>query len=232
MLDSSERMLLRDERAWRGAAGGVEAHAVRAPLEGAPLPFADASFDLVLSSMALHWVNDLPGVFAEALRVLRPDGCLLMVLPGGETLQELRASFFAAESAADGGVSPRASPMVAVADAGNLLTAAGFALCTVDADTFTIEYPSAAALFRHLRAMGESNAALGARGGARPALLRAAGAHYEREFPGEDGAGVSATVQLIFAIGWKPAPTQPQPRARGSVPKGFGERKAVAAGCA
>ena len=32
------------------------------------LPFAPESFDLIVSGMALHWVNDLPGVFAQARR--------------------------------------------------------------------------------------------------------------------------------------------------------------------
>jgi len=35
---------------------------------------------------------------------------------------------------------------------------------------------------------------------------------------------VRATFQVIYAIGWAPAPSQPRPRERGSVPKGFGMR--------
>lgn len=30
------------------------------------LPFPDGTFDLVMSSQSLHWVNDLPGLFKEA----------------------------------------------------------------------------------------------------------------------------------------------------------------------
>jgi NADH dehydrogenase [ubiquinone] 1 alpha subcomplex assembly factor 5 len=106
-------------------------------------------------------------------------------------------------------------------------TAAGFALTTVDADTFTLEFPSPRALFRHLQAMGESNAALGMRQGARRKLLARAEAIYQRDFASEESGdgSVVATVQLIFMIGWKPAASQPLPKARGSVPKGFGQRK-------
>jgi NADH dehydrogenase [ubiquinone] 1 alpha subcomplex assembly factor 5 len=61
-----------------------------APMEGEPLPYDDASMDVVLSSMALHWVNDVPGVLAEVKRVLKPDGVFIGALLGGDTLMELR----------------------------------------------------------------------------------------------------------------------------------------------
>lgn len=70
------------------------------------LPFADASFDLVVSNMALHWVNDLPGCLIQVKRALRPDGLFLAAMLGGETLHELRASLMHGEMEIQGGVSP------------------------------------------------------------------------------------------------------------------------------
>ncbi|MCW5747439.1 MAG: methyltransferase domain-containing protein, partial [Alphaproteobacteria bacterium] len=54
------------------------------------LPLAPASVDLVLSALALHWVNDLPGARMQIRRALRPDGLFLAALLGGETLWQLR----------------------------------------------------------------------------------------------------------------------------------------------
>ena len=45
------------------------------------LPFAPASFDLVVASLSLHWVNDLPGALIQLRQALRPDGLLLASLP-------------------------------------------------------------------------------------------------------------------------------------------------------
>ena len=81
--------------------------------------------------------------------------------------------------------------------------------------------------------MGESNAALEMRQGVRRRLLARAAELYVRDFgvseaddgAAEAGVAVPATVQVIYGIGWKPAPEQPQPRKRGSVPSGFGQRK-------
>ncbi|GMI33726.1 hypothetical protein TeGR_g342 [Tetraparma gracilis] len=83
--------------------------------ETLPLPFPDASFDLVVSSMALHWVSDLPGTFREVNRVLKPDGAFLVAVPGGQTLPELRSSLLLAEQERDGGVSAHTGPFVDVA---------------------------------------------------------------------------------------------------------------------
>ena len=58
--------------------------------EESPLPFDNATFDLVASSLSLHWVNNVPGVLREILRVLKPDGVFIATILGGETLCELR----------------------------------------------------------------------------------------------------------------------------------------------
>ena len=55
------------------------------------LPFAPGSFDLVVASLSLHWVNDLPGALIQLRQALRPDGLLLASLPALGTLAELRA---------------------------------------------------------------------------------------------------------------------------------------------
>ena len=121
------------------------------------LPFADQSFDLVVSGLALQFVNDLPGTLVQVRRALKPDGLLLAAMLGGATLNELRASLLLAEEEVEGGASPRVAPFADVRDLGALLQRAGFALPVVDADTVTVTYPDALALMRELRAMGATN---------------------------------------------------------------------------
>ena len=59
------------------------------------LPFRDASLDLVVSALALQFVNDLPGALIQIRRALKPDGLLLAAMVGGESLAELREAFAA-----------------------------------------------------------------------------------------------------------------------------------------
>jgi NADH dehydrogenase [ubiquinone] 1 alpha subcomplex assembly factor 5 len=180
------------------------------------LPFAPASFDVVLSALALHWVNDLPGALLQLRQALKPDGLLLASLLGGETLTELRQALIDAEVAEEGGLSPRVSPFADSRDLGGLLQRAGFALPVVDSDRITVTYPDALALMRELRAMGESNAIVERRRSVtrRATLLRAAALYAER-FGQPDGR-IPATFEIITLTGWAPHASQPKPLRPGS----------------
>ncbi|KAG8584025.1 hypothetical protein GDO81_008640 [Engystomops pustulosus] len=123
------------------------------------LPFKDNTFDLVVSSLSLHWVNDLPRAFQEIYRVLKNDGVFIGAMFGGETLYELRCSLQLAEIEREGGFSPHVSPFTAVNDIGNLMGRAGFNMLTVDTDEIQVHYPGMFELMKDLQGMGESNCA-------------------------------------------------------------------------
>lgn len=180
------------------------------------LPFAESSFDLVLSCLSLHWVNDLPGALVQIRRALKPDGLFLAAMLGGETCRELRTALAEAEAACEGGLSPRVSPFVDVRDAGALLQRAGFALPVVDCDTITVSYADPLKLMRDLRLMGEGNALIERRKGfTRRATMMDAAARY-REMFGDERGRVTATFQAITMTAWAPHPSQPKPLAPGS----------------
>ncbi|MBI3503729.1 MAG: methyltransferase domain-containing protein [Proteobacteria bacterium] len=179
------------------------------------LPFADGSFDLIVSCLSLHWTNDLPGALLQARRALKPDGLFLAAILGGETLGELRRALIDAEVAETGGAGPRVSPFADVRDAGALLQRAGFALPVVDADTITVSYENALDLMRDLRGMGEANAIVERRKDftRRSTLLRAA-AIYEDLFA--DEGRMPATFQILNLTAWAPHASQPKALRPGS----------------
>ncbi len=175
------------------------------------LPFADSSFDLVLSCLSLHWVNDLPGALAQVRRALKPDGLFLASMLGGDTLGELRSALAEAEAAQPGGPGPRVSPFAGVRDAGHLLQRAGFALPVVDSDTIQVSYAEPLKLMRDLRLMGEANALSERRKGfTRRATIMDAGVRY-REMFGDGQGRIPATFQTITMTAWAPDPSQPKP---------------------
>ncbi len=122
------------------------------------LPFRDGSLDLVVSALALQFVNDLPGALIQIRRALKPDGLFLAAMLGGDTLTELRQSFAEAESQIEGGVSPHVAPFTDVREMGTLLQRAGLALPVTDVDRLTVRYSSAFTLMAELRRMGATNA--------------------------------------------------------------------------
>lgn len=180
------------------------------------LPFADASFDLVVSGLSLQSVNDLPGALAQIRRALKPDGLFLAAMLGGRTLHELRSAFAQAESDISGGASPRVAPFADIRDLGGLLQRAGFALPVTDLDTVTVRYADMFALLRDLRAMGATNA-LAERSRkplARAALMRAAKVYAERF--ADAGGRLRATFDIVWLSGWAPHDSQQKPLKPGS----------------
>ncbi|MGI8526072.1 MAG: methyltransferase domain-containing protein [Pseudolabrys sp.] len=180
------------------------------------LNLAPASFDLVVSALALQFVNDLPGVFAQIRRALRPDGLLLAALAGGETLTELRQAFAAAESEIEGGLSPRVAPFADLRDLGGLLQRAGFALPVIDSERVTVRYDNVFALMADLRRMGATNVlAERRRVPLRSATLQRMVEIYAGRFSDSDGR-VRATFEIIWLSGWAPHEGQQQPLKPGS----------------
>ncbi|MEO0633726.1 MAG: methyltransferase domain-containing protein [Pseudomonadota bacterium] len=179
------------------------------------LDLAEASHDLIVHSLSLHWANDPVGQLIQCRRALRPDGLLLALALGGQTLHELRACLAQAEAQVTGGLSPRVAPMAELRDLGALLQRAGLALPVADALPLTLEYRDMWHLMRDLRAMGEGNAlASRLRHPSRRAIFDMAAGIYADAFP--SNTGIRATFEIVTLTGWAPDSSQPQPLRPGS----------------
>lgn len=189
-------------------------------------PVLDKSVDLIVSNLAIHWVNDLPGVLSQSFRALKDDGLFIASMFGENTLFELRHAFVLAELERDGGVSPHVSPFAGIGDMGNLLSRAGFSLPAVDQETITIRYKDPYLLMHELGAMGEQNAAAVKRPFTNRDTLHAAAAIYQEMYGDEDGS-VPATFQILYLTGWTPHDSQPKPKRRGSATHSFKDMDAL-----
>lgn len=67
-----------EEAARRARARGVD---VRVVVPGEPLPFEDASFDMVWAGEVVTHVADLAPLLSEVRRVVRPEGRVLVTVP-------------------------------------------------------------------------------------------------------------------------------------------------------
>jgi SAM-dependent methyltransferase len=168
------------------------------------LPFAENTFDLAVSALSLHHVNDLPGALIQIRRALKPGGLFLAILPGANTLKELRLCVIHASAEQGFALSPRISPFVEVRDAGALLVRAGFTLPVADSDTLEVRYTDAFKLMNDLRGMGESNVLEARQRSLTPrGQLAAIAEYYQSHFVAQDGT-LPATFEFITMTGWKP----------------------------
>jgi NADH dehydrogenase [ubiquinone] 1 alpha subcomplex assembly factor 5 len=164
------------------------------------LPFAPGSFDLIVASLSLHWVNDLPGALIQLRQALRPEGLLLASLPALGSLGELRIALTEAEAEITGGASPRVSPFPELRDCAHLLQRAGFALPVADLEDVRLLYADPFALLTDLRAAGETNAIRHrARSVPSRGLFPAALARLPTK-----GDRVAVTLRMAVMTGWAP----------------------------
>ncbi|KAK4541435.1 hypothetical protein LTR36_008036 [Oleoguttula mirabilis] len=222
--DTSATLLHRDQDEAFNSEINLTRHVLTSPEY---VPYEPATFDLALSSLSLHWINNLPSVLTQIHTALKPDAPFLAAMSGGDSLYELRGSLQLAETERLGGVGTHTSPLADVRDVGNLLSRAGFKLLTVDVDDIVVDYPSIFALMADLQAMGEANAALrrDARGIGRDVLL-AAEAIYREMYGEEQEDGrvtIPATFRTIYMIGWKEGGAQPKPLERGTGQTNLGD---------
>ncbi len=158
------------------------------------LPFDDASFDLVFTSLMLQWLQPPDVALHEIRRVLKPGGLLLASTFGPETLQELRNAW----ASADTGV--HVNEFVDMHDLGSALARAGFTEPVLDVDRHLQHYTDARALMRELKAVGAHNLHPQRYRGltGRHAFHRMNAAYDSLRKPG----GLPATWQVIYAVGW------------------------------
>lgn len=162
------------------------------------LPLAAACADLVVSNLALQ-SHGAERVFAEAARVLRPEGLLLFSTLGPDTLKELRVAFIA--SGSDGA---HVHAFADMHDLGDALVHAGFASPVMEMEVVTIEYSGVEALVRDLRASGSNNV-LAHRG--RGLLGRARWRRMVERYESlRRGAALPATFEIIYGHAWKTTP--------------------------
>lgn len=166
------------------------------------LPLPEASVDVLFSNLCIQWIDDLPALFDEFRRVLRPGGYLAFSTFGPDTLHELRAAWASADR------TPHVSQFADIARIGDALIAAGFRDPVLDSEYLTQHHASASDLMRELKAIGATNAdARRTRGLTGKAQFRRALDAYESFRV--DGV-LPATYEVISAHAWGPQPGQPR----------------------
>ena len=159
---------------------------------------ASASFDLVFSSLAMQWSNDLGVTLGEFARVGRPGTLLMFASFGPGTLQELAASWRDIDER-----HAHVHRFVDMHDVGDAMLRAGFADPVVDAETIRMEYQTFRRLLEDLREIGASNAETGRRRGLMtPGQLRRLEASYREH--GFENERFIASYEVVYGHAWLP----------------------------
>jgi len=158
------------------------------------LPIQSATVDLICSNFAFQWANDLPQLFTECLRVLKPGGLLMFSTLGSDTLKELRYAWSTVDQ------SPHVSPFIDMHDIGDSVLHSGFLEPVMDVDQMCLTYATVDQLMYDLKHLGAHNAShqqhWGLTGKARMQAMREA---YEK-FRQEDV--LPASYEVVYGHAW------------------------------
>jgi len=171
-------------------------------------------YDLIISGLDLHTVDDVPGRLMQIKTALKPDGLFIGALFGGDSLADLRAALYHADSHILGGVSARVYPFMTHMQAASLMQRAGFALPVIDIDRVKVSYSRIQRLISDLRDLGDTNI-LHARD-PKP-LGKAYYAYLENSMKTDDETGkIMTQFEIYWLTGWSPHDSQQKPLKPGS----------------
>lgn len=115
------------------------------------------TFDLIVSNLSLHMVNEIPQTLLQYNNMLNPAGFFLATMFGGKTLKNFRDLLYQTELDIKNGASPKIIPFIDMKDAGALLQKAKFYNVITDIEEVEVSYADPIRLMKHLKEIGQSN---------------------------------------------------------------------------
>jgi malonyl-CoA O-methyltransferase len=173
-------------------------HLVNADAER--LPFADGSFDLVLSTSTFQWLTTLDHAFAEVQRVLAPGGLFCFALFGEKTLFELRDSYRMALQVQGG--ADRSHSFFSASEVLSALQRVGFSEPGAISEMEVEWHSDVPELLRSLKRIGAGSAApVAAQGLSQRRVMLEMMEEYRKSY-GKDGA-IPASYEVVYGVGRK-----------------------------
>lgn len=177
--------------------------------EATALPLPDHSVDVLHSNLCFQWIDDLPALFGECVRVLRPGGLLAFSSFGPDTLKELRAAWAAVDQHS------HVSRFLDMHDVGDAMLNAGLRGPVLDVDRYTLTYSEPRALLKELKGLGATHA-----DAARERHLTGK-SHYRGMLAAYEAMRVDgripATWEVVTAHAWGPPPGQARRTPEGEI---------------
>ncbi len=167
------------------------------------LPQTPESFDLILSNLSFHFINEIPQFLFQIKNLLKPNGVFIASFFGEENLSQLAHVLYETENEIYGGISPRMPPTIDVKTAANLFAKAGFQNPISDFAKIEVEYSEPLNLLKDLKNMGQGNILTKrSRKFFTKKFLQKISENYRKTYATSEG-GVAATFEIVTVTGWK-----------------------------
>lgn len=161
------------------------------------------SFDLIISNLNFHFINEIPQFLISAKNALKKDGIFIASFFGEENLRELAHVLYKSEMEIYSGVSPMMPPTIDVKTAAMILQKAGFLSPISDFEKIAVEYDEPLKLLYDLKFMGQGNILnnRSKRFFSRRFLNKIL-ENYKNLYKNSDDS-INATFEIVTIVGWK-----------------------------
>ena len=156
------------------------------------LPFRDNLFDLVWSSSAIQWSDNLPIVLKHINRILKPSGFFIFSTFGPETLKELRMINEVLYN------HPKTNNFLDLKDIRDFVALEGFENLSFDVKSYRLDYANVEDILYDIKGVGATNGNKNRSKGLRGReFINIMKQHYEKY---REGKLYPATYEVIYAV--------------------------------
>lgn len=160
---------------------------------GALLPFANNSMDLICLNLVLHWNIDYQAMLLECQRVLDVEGLIIFSTVGQGSLSEMQLAWQQVDTY------QHIHDFVAMIDLGNLMLKQGWQDPVLDKEVIQIAFPSVSALLADFKGLGITNSS----DKAMPGLMTPRKlAKFKDNYPATDGKFM-LSYNIVYGHGIK-----------------------------
>ncbi len=166
------------------------------------IPFKNGKFDLIISNLYLHNINEKKIHLKNLYNLLNNEGLLICNFFGEKSLFELRSALFETDERIFNGIFMRLAPNLKMINVSDLLTELGFNEIVSEKITYKIYYENVRKIFEDLRGLGENSALINRKKSLMTKnYINTLNKIYKEKFSDLNGLKVSCDV--ISISGWK-----------------------------
>ena len=120
--------------------------------------FPEGEFDLIVSSMNLHWINEVENHLRKLHSILADDGKLVLNFVSSGSLENLKQYLLRCEIEAGAAHWPHIMPLPKEDKVQTMFQQCGFKFVVVSTEKIELEYENPVKFMKDLKNMGENNA--------------------------------------------------------------------------
>ncbi len=166
------------------------------------IPCKDKKFDLIISNLCLHNINEKKNHLTKIFRLLNNNGLLICNFFGEKTMHELKTSLFVTDEKFFKGTYMRLPPSLKMVGISDLLSEVGFNELVSEKISFKIYYENIKKIFEDIKGIGESKILIDRKKSLMTKnYLDSLNLEYKKNFSNK--YGLRLTCDVISVSGWK-----------------------------